>query len=538
MAVVRAQKVENKPGTTGSGPRARKGVARRWVVLSIAMGWRATAFGQQMTTSDPPPPPQPPGGSAPVVGPQLPAPAPDPGAVMAAEKADREAAVRAARDEMQSSVDGESFVRAAETADLRVAVEALKDELARRGKEADGAAPSVRAGRLGIGLTGFVQTDLTFRQSSEDQLNTSTGEPLNQNRFLVRRARLRATLDRTYVAGAFELDGNTVNGPAARIAGAEASLKWIGGAPAGAPPLIMGTIGLFKIPFGFEVGESDRDRLFLERTMTSRALFPGEYDVGARLLGGWRFLRYMLAFQNGEPIGERLFPARDPNHQKDIMGRLGIDTGEDGPFTVRAGFSALTGTGLHKGTAATKPSVQWIDSNEDGSIDPSELRASPGLSATPSINFPRHALGADARLTLRLAPVGATTAYAEMYYAKDLDRAVLVADPTGALGAVGRSYRELGWYVAVMQDLTAHVTVGARYDYYNPDRDGSDQRAGRLVPNTPSYSTWTLVAALQAPAGRLIVEYDINRNHLGRDATGVPTNLKDNAVSVRGEARF
>ena len=517
--------------TAGAGrPGGARGRAGGWIVLSMLMMRGAVGFAQQPSSS----PPE----SAVVEGPQLPPPAPDPEAVRAAERGERETAARAAREEAQAALDAETLVRAGETADLRVAVQALKEEAARSAKEAAEAPPLVRAGRLGIGLTGFVQADLAFRQSSEDQLNPSTGAPLNQDRFLIRRARLRATLERRYVAGALELDGNTVNGAAARIAAAEASLKWMGDAPVGSPPIIMATIGMFKIPFGFEVGESDRERLFLERSTTSRALFPGEYDVGARLLGGWRFLRYMLAFQNGDPVGEQLFPARDPNHAKDIMGRLGVDTGDEGVFTLRVGFSALTGTGLHKGTPATKPSIQWIDSNEDGNIDPTELRTSPGLSATPSINFPRHALGADARLAVRLAGLGESSVYAEMYYARDLDRAILVADPTGAIGAVGRSYRELGWYVAVMQDVGAHAVVGARYDRYNPDRDASDRQLGLLVPADPSSSTWALVAALRAPAGRLIVEYDINRNHLGRDATGVPTNLRDNAITLRGEARF
>src|SRR6185369_3267053 len=110
--------------------------------------------------------------------------------------------------------------------------------------------PSVRAARLGLSLSGFVQADLAIRQSSEDQLNSSTGDPLNEDRFSIRRARLKVALERTYVAGAFELDGNTVRGATARVAGAEASLKYNGGAPPGAPPLIMLTIGLFKIPFG------------------------------------------------------------------------------------------------------------------------------------------------------------------------------------------------------------------------------------------------------------------------------------------------
>jgi hypothetical protein len=58
------------------------------------------------------------------------------------------------------------------------------------------------------------------------------------------------------------------------------------------------------------------------------------------------------------------------------------------------------------------------------------------------------------------------------------------------------------------------------------------------VPTDASYRTLSLTAALRGPSGRLIVQYDINRNHLGRDATGLPTNLQDNALTIRGEARF
>ena len=48
----------------------------------------------------------------------------------------------------------------------------------------------------------------------------------------------------------------------------------------------MATLGLMRIPFGFEVQELDYVRPFLERATVLRALFPGEFDLGARLRGG------------------------------------------------------------------------------------------------------------------------------------------------------------------------------------------------------------------------------------------------------------
>ncbi len=114
----------------------------------------------------------------------------------------------------------------------------------------------------------------------------------------------------------------------------EATVKW----PGGSVPLVELTEGLFKIPFGWEVIERDRNRLFTERSTFVRAFFPGEYDLGMRLAGGWRFVRYALAVQNGEPIGEKTFPLLDPNQGKDITGRLGIVSQVAEKVAIQAGF--------------------------------------------------------------------------------------------------------------------------------------------------------------------------------------------------------
>ena len=409
-------------------------------------------------------------------------------------------------------------------------ITARVDETDRRLEET----PPVRTKSTGVALSGFVHVDMALRQSSEDELNGSTGDPLNEDRFSIRRARLRATIDDQFVSGALEIDGNTTKGATARLIGAEVSLKLP--PPAGADvPIVLGTLGLFKIPFGFEVLESDRDRLFLERSTFVRALFPGEYDLGARIAGGWRFLRYAIAAQNGEPIGERAFPTRDPNAAKDITGRLGFQASIVEGIGLVLGVSGVKGTGFHKGTPATKTTFTWQDRNEDGRFQTGEIVLVPGVSSTSSQNFSRHALGIDARLLLNLPRLGQTAVYGELVLANNLDRGLLPADP---LAGAGRDLRELGYYVALTQELGGHVSVGVRYDLYNPDRDSSVTEQARPVPEQLTYKTVALTAALRGRAGRLIIEYDVNRNHQGRDLAGLPTNLKDNVFAVRGETKF
>jgi hypothetical protein len=324
-----------------------------------------------------------------------PAPPVDPVAAEAAARAEHDAQEAAEREmlrgelaQLRAEIEGERNYRAALAASLASRVDTLTVTV-----DNTNAPPTVGTLRTGLSLTGFVQSDLQLRQSSQDQLDAA-GVPLNQETFQIRRARLKAVIDRDWVAGALELDGNTVSGPQVRILNAEASLKW---PPVhGGMPLVMASIGAFKIPFGYEVGQqSDRERLFMERSTAARALFPGEYDIGVRLMGGWRFVRYALAVQNGNPIGDRSLAFRDPNSAKDVTGRVGVDTPITDAVWVAGGFSGLTGKGFHAGTTATKP---WW-SGPTTTATARSIRARSAWSRAPRPSPPRTTAGSRSAAT-------------------------------------------------------------------------------------------------------------------------------------------
>ena len=138
-------------------------------------------------------------------------------------------------------------------AGLRDAQQALRDELeaerrARLAAEtAARAVPPVSLVRSAwptLTLSGLVQVDATARQSSVDELRQS-GDPLNQDRVLLRRGRLRLTGNYGPVSGLVEIDLNTVNGSQVRVSTAEAAYQvgtWL-----------TASLGIPKIPFGFEV---------------------------------------------------------------------------------------------------------------------------------------------------------------------------------------------------------------------------------------------------------------------------------------------
>jgi hypothetical protein len=421
----------------------------------------------------------------------------------------------------------EATLAAQEAAIAELRANALADKQAR---EDDARAREATAVKVG----GYVQSDwVIHRQSSEDEVNGATGAPLNENRFVLRRARIRAEADRGIVGAALEIDANTVNGPLVRPIDAEAWIQWPAKRTDGGP-YIAASIGLLRTPFGFEVQEKDSVRPFLERATVLRAMFPGEFDLGLRLKGGYRAFEYAFGVLNGDPIGERQFPGRDPNESKDLLGRIGVDTAIVPGIRVQAGISALTGRGFHKGTASTKDVLVWRDVNEDGVVQSTEVQVIGGSAATPSQTFHRFALGADLRLIAAIPVIGELTVRGEIVRGANLDRSIQVADPV----STGRDLREVGWYVGFTQEITRWAIVGLRYDRYDPDADASEQRAIQLVPKDATFSTWAFTGALRYGPARLVLEYDKNGNALGRGVNGAPTTLKDDALTLRAQVTF
>ncbi len=199
------------------------------------------------------------------------------------------------------------------------------------------------------------------------------------------------------------------------------------------------------------------------------------------------------------------------------------------PLRLAGGVSLLTGKGFHPGTDATKPGTVWRDLNENGAIDLGEVMGLPGAAATPSRNFRHWAVGADLRASLRTR-LGLTRLLAEGTIASNMDRGLFVADPV----ASGIDVREFGFNVAVAQDITARAVVGLRLDVYNPNADSTDSRAGQLLPSSQVVTTLSpLIGVRIGDRTRLTLQYDRTFDKLARDASGVPTDLKNDQVTAR-----
>jgi hypothetical protein len=388
-------------------------------------------------------------------------------------------------------------------------------------------APEGKPWPLDLRVSGYIQGQFETNQASEDQLQQG-GVPLNQNRFTVRRARIRLDRDWEYARGTVELDANTTRGVTVGIRRAEASLLYRGGHDVNQPPLVMLTIGVMDIPFGYELLEPTRDRPFMERTTGGLALFPTDQDAGARISGAIDFFHYAVAVMNGEPVDNNGFP-RDPNAAKDVIGRFGADVEPVKGLSIGGGASFATGKGFHPGQDAGKNQLVWRDSDQNGAFSPNEVVLVPASGATPSKNFDRWALGLDLELAFQTL-LGWTKLYGEGFVAQNYDRGLVPADPI----VTGVDVREAGAYGAVTQDITRYGIVGFRAGFYDPNSDLAETRRGRLLPFSQQILTLSPLVGLVLPGtAKLLFQYDFVIDELARDSRGVPTDAKNNAATVR-----
>lgn len=379
----------------------------------------------------------------------------------------------------------------------------------------------------GLKIGGYVQAQYQHNAISEDQLQQG-GAPLNQNEFLVRRARLRLDHGWEFASATLELDANTVRGPRVGVRRAEAALFYRGNNDKELPPLVALSIGVLDIPFGFELAESARVRWFTERSVGSGALFPTEMDTGAKLYGAASFLRYAVAVTNGEPVDERGFP-RDPNNNKEVTGRFGAEGTIAEALDLAGGTSFAVGKGFHAGQDATKSTVVWNDANQDSVAQPTELVGIPGNSATPSTNFRRWAIGLDFEAGLRTG-LGQTRLAVEAFVASNYDRGYAPSDPV----ATTLDARQAGGYVALTQEVTRWGVAGFRAAIYDPNSDIIEARAGKTLPKTQTVKTFSPLAGLVLQnRARLLLQYDFVRDYLARDAVGVPTDADNDQWTLR-----
>lgn len=332
----------------------------------------------------------------------------------------------------------------------------------------------------------------------------------NGDYFRFRRARLRVEFQPVDSARfVFEIDPTPTGGPTpgsgtiARTIEAQGIAHWT------SHITTEFAMGIFKIPFGYEILQNDADRPFIERSWGERNMTPGEFDTGARAYTTFfdGALTFQAAVINGNMEGEKTFTILpDLNKGKDVLGRVNYDFGS---FDV--GASGYYGQG--------------------------ELVSETLLAFK---QYPRGAGNLEARLHRTFfKELGETKVYLEGTVATNMDRGVyyesgigLPALPVQVVTQNVADLHELSVWARAEQDFTRWFTLGLRFDYYNPN----DTVCGMV--NTCSSlksarATYAAVGAVHFTRWlQFMLEYDHSIDNVHAVTSPAPSKLIDMVSSV------
>ena len=166
-------------------------------------------------------------------------------------------------------------------------------------------------------ISGYVQAQWQRAQQPGIESFAGGNFPTNvQNRFSVRRGRVKVAYEWDFSQFVLQIDV-TERGVAIKDAYASLTDPWT--------KYFTVTGGIFNRPFGYEIAYSSSNRESPERSRFTQTLFPGEREVGAKLLiqapktSRFNFLSLEGGIFNGSgPV------TSDFDSYKDFMGRLAI----------------------------------------------------------------------------------------------------------------------------------------------------------------------------------------------------------------------
>ena len=76
--------------------------------------------------------------------------------------------------------------------------------------------------------------------------------------------------------------------------------------------------------------------------------------------------------------------------------------------------------------------------------------------------------------------------------------------------------------------------IGFRYDSYDPNADAQAHEGGTLVAVSQTVRSFSpLIGLAFRDHARLLFQYDVNRNESGLTPAGLPTDLRDDAWTLR-----
>lgn len=328
-------------------------------------------------------------------------------------------------------------------------------------------------------LSGYVQARWETGETKSDSVKVSGNPaviaPANNERFTIRRARVKLTYDASPLSQAvvyFDAGADR----AVRLLEAHVTLF--------DPWTVLHrhalTIGQMAVPFGYEIERSSSVRELPERSRAENVLFSGERDRGVKIVSRWgSWLETVVGAFNGGGVNHPEFPNTDPTRGKDVVvrARASYNGRVDGAMSYYSGKNTTPLTGPDVETDKTRLGIDGQAYYELPRLGGGSLRAE---------FYDGTEINADSVKALVAAPTA--------------DRPTRVLKDGANAGHLATDFS--GWYVMWVQNAGEKFQVAARYDAYDPNADADhDQFARTGLGVSYFYDGFT----------RITVAYDIPR---------------------------
>jgi len=313
-----------------------------------------------------------------------------------------------------------------------------------------------------IKITGYLQTQ--FQQTQSTGISSFSGGDFasnSDNRFIIRRGRLKIDRVDDYTSIVFQLDAtqNGVNLMDAFIQLNHPDYK-----------NLRLTAGLFNRPFGYSIVYSSGYRDFPERSRVFQTLMPRERDIGAMIsYHPIKAVTADLAVVNGSGLY-----ARDYDSKKDIIGNLALKFDSLANRKLHVGF----GGSFYRGTVRNNTPSYYTE-NGNGFNKNTE----PGNEGK---NLKRNYLGANIQLQYD-SPFGTTTLKSE-YVTGTQPGVAASSSVTGTLASQSFTTQPATdlylrnftgayiWFTQRILKSKFNVLVG--YDVYDPNDKVTEDQIG------------------------------------------------------------
>lgn len=387
-----------------------------------------------------------------------------------------------------------------------------------------------------IKVTGYIQAQYQIADSAGISSVAGGSFPANvDNRFSVRRGRVKFTYDNTLTSSVIQIDV-TEKGVAIKDAYIKITEPW--------SKSLSLTAGVFDRPFGYEISYSSSMRESPERARMTQTLFPGERDLGAKITfqpaktSKWNFFKAEAGLFNGSTG-----LTSDFDSKKDFIGNIGINRTTKSE-KINYGFRAS----YYNGGWRQSTSKVYTMAGDSLGLNAFLLDYD---TANYGAITKREYIGFDGQVNVDWA-AGLTSFRAEYIQGLQPSISSTSVSPVALItnDAFNRNFQ--GMYFYFLQNIAStKFQFVFKYDIYDPNTDVKGDEIGKGVKNYDDlkfsktnkndikYTTTGLGLVYRYDTNiKVTAYYDIVKNETSKNLKGYSQDLSDNVFTLRLQYKF